>query len=257
MNELTLENAISNLLESLTKPWADAVGRLLGTSCQVTLENGDLSDAGTHPLCIGISFDGSLLGDAALVIPTDGLQTLEEMSCDPGRPQSDATPDAGASAIQQNLRQALVAAMSAFQANHGPLVGRMEACDPPTWTPQQTIVLEATSADRPTVRAYFLCHSNLTINNLVNARTSALDGAGNFKLVMDAALDVTLRFGQQSITLAKLAALGPGSVIELDRKVEEPIDLVLGDRVLARGEVMIVDGNYGLRVTELFDRSQL
>ena len=74
---------------------------------------------------------------------------------------------------------------------------------------------------------------------------------------MNAALEVTLRFGQQSITLAKLAALGPGSVIELDRKVEEPIDLVLGDRVLARGEVMVVDGNYGLRVTELLDRSQL
>ena len=258
MNELSLENAISNLMESLARPWADAVGRLLGSSCQVTLKNGEISDPGPNALWMGISFDGLLLGDAALVIPTTELQTLEEKSCDPPRQSSDSASGTPASEIQQHLRQSLVAAMSEFQSQHGPLVGRMEACEPPSWVPQQTIVLEATSADRPAVRVYFLCHSNLRINNLVDTRTPSTDAAsGNFKLVMNAALEVTLRFGQQSITLAKLAALGPGSVIELDRKVEEPIDLVLGDRVLARGEVMVVDGNYGLRVTELLDRSQL
>jgi flagellar motor switch protein FliN len=72
---------------------------------------------------------------------------------------------------------------------------------------------------------------------------------------MDAGLEVTLRFGQRQMSLAKLAALGPGAVVELDQKVEEPIELILGGRVLARGEVMIVDGNYGLRVTELFERN--
>ena len=68
-------------------------------------------------------------------------------------------------------------------------------------------------------------------------------------------LEVSLRFGQHQIRLADLAELGPGSVIELDRRVEEPVELVLGSKILARGEVMIVDGNYGLRVTELMDRS--
>jgi flagellar motor switch protein FliN/FliY len=48
-----------------------------------------------------------------------------------------------------------------------------------------------------------------------------------------------------------LLELGPGDVIELDRHVSEPVDLVIGDRIVARGEVVIVSGNFALRVTEV------
>jgi flagellar motor switch protein FliN/FliY len=50
--------------------------------------------------------------------------------------------------------------------------------------------------------------------------------------------------------------LTSGSVIELDRQVQEPADLLLGEKLIARGEVVIVDGNYGLRVTEVADPRQ-
>ncbi len=69
--------------------------------------------------------------------------------------------------------------------------------------------------------------------------------------VIDVPLAVTLRFGQRHLTLREVLALNSGSLVELDRQVEEPVDLVLGDRLIARGEVVIVDGNYGLRVTEV------
>ncbi len=71
--------------------------------------------------------------------------------------------------------------------------------------------------------------------------------------VIDVPLAVTLRFGQRHLTLREVLALGSGSLVELDRQVEEPVDLVLGDRLIARGEVVIVDGNYGLRVTEVIE----
>ena len=71
--------------------------------------------------------------------------------------------------------------------------------------------------------------------------------------VLDVPLAVTLRFGQRQLTLREVLALGTGSLVELDRQVEEPVDLVLGDRLIARGEVVIVDGNYGLRVTEVME----
>ena len=45
-----------------------------------------------------------------------------------------------------------------------------------------------------------------------------------------------------------------GTVIELDQNVEDPVDLLLDGRVIARGEVVVVDGNYGLRVTEIVNR---
>ncbi len=69
--------------------------------------------------------------------------------------------------------------------------------------------------------------------------------------VMDVPLGVTLRFGQRTMPLREVLELAAGSLIELDRRVEEPVDLLIGERLLARGEVVIVDGNYGLRVSEV------
>jgi flagellar motor switch protein FliN/FliY len=72
-----------------------------------------------------------------------------------------------------------------------------------------------------------------------------------FGLLCDIELDATLRFGSREMTLAEVLELGPGSVIELDRHVSEPMDLVVGDRIVARGEVVVVSGNFALRITEV------
>ena len=75
--------------------------------------------------------------------------------------------------------------------------------------------------------------------------------AGNLKLVMDVELNVSLRFGQRQLPLREVLELASGSVIELDRMVDEPVELLLDGKLIARGEAVIVDGNYGLRVTEI------
>lgn len=67
-------------------------------------------------------------------------------------------------------------------------------------------------------------------------------------LLLDVPLDVTLRFGARQMVLKDILELGPGGVIELDRGVQEPVELMVAGRVVATGEVVIVDGNYGLRV---------
>jgi flagellar motor switch protein FliN/FliY len=72
--------------------------------------------------------------------------------------------------------------------------------------------------------------------------------------VIDVPLTVTLRFGQRSMRLRDVLELNTGALVELDRQVEDPVDLILDERVIARGEVVIVDGNYGLRVTEIVER---
>ncbi len=73
----------------------------------------------------------------------------------------------------------------------------------------------------------------------------------NFNLVMDVELNVTLRFGQRLLTLREVLDLTSGSVIELDRQVEEPVELLLEGKVIARGEAVVIDGNYGLRITDI------
>jgi flagellar motor switch protein FliN/FliY len=68
---------------------------------------------------------------------------------------------------------------------------------------------------------------------------------------MDVQLAMTMRFGSRRMLLREILDLNPGSVIELDRRVQEPVDLLLDGRLVARGEVVVIDGNYGLRVTDV------
>jgi flagellar motor switch protein FliN/FliY len=70
-------------------------------------------------------------------------------------------------------------------------------------------------------------------------------------LLMEIELDATLQFGSRELQLKEVLALGLGDVLELDRHVNEPVDLVVGDRIVARGEVVIVEGNFALLVTEV------
>jgi flagellar motor switch protein FliN/FliY len=69
---------------------------------------------------------------------------------------------------------------------------------------------------------------------------------------MDLELEVKLRFGGRNLLLKEVLELGPGSVLELDRDIHDPADLLLDGKLIARGEVVMVNGNYGLRVSEVF-----
>ena len=71
------------------------------------------------------------------------------------------------------------------------------------------------------------------------------------ELLMDVELDVTLRFGEREMILHDILDLSAGSVVELNQNVQDPVELLVGKKVIARGEVVVVDGSYGLRVTEI------
>jgi flagellar motor switch protein FliN/FliY len=84
-----------------------------------------------------------------------------------------------------------------------------------------------------------------------SAADDAAQSAGTLDLLMDVELAMTMRFGARTLLLREVLDLSPGAVIELDRKVQEPVDLLLGGRLVARGEVVVIEGNYGLRVTDV------
>jgi len=71
------------------------------------------------------------------------------------------------------------------------------------------------------------------------------------ELLLDVELEASLRFGCREMPLGEILDLGPGDVVQLDRHVSDPVDLIVGDKIVARGEVVLVDGNFGLRVTEV------
>jgi flagellar motor switch protein FliN/FliY len=64
-------------------------------------------------------------------------------------------------------------------------------------------------------------------------------------------MPLTVRFGQAILTLDALGRLAPGSLVELSRQPDDPVEILINGRLVARGEVVVVAGNYGVRVTEV------
>ena len=83
------------------------------------------------------------------------------------------------------------------------------------------------------------------------ARSGPPGLSAGIELLLDVELEAALRFGCTELPLAEILDLGPGDVVQLDRNVADPVDLIVGDKIVARGEVVLVNGNFGLRVTEV------
>lgn len=82
--------------------------------------------------------------------------------------------------------------------------------------------------------------------------TSAVTGVlGNLELVKDVKMNVTVELGRTNLPLKEVLQLGENSVIKLDRLAGESIDLLVNGRLIARGEVVVIGNNFGIKVTEV------
>jgi flagellar motor switch protein FliN/FliY len=71
------------------------------------------------------------------------------------------------------------------------------------------------------------------------------------EVVLDIDLPLIVRFGKTSMSLKALADLGPGSIVDIGRSPDAPVEILVGERVIALGEVVVVAGNYGVRILDL------
>jgi flagellar motor switch protein FliN/FliY len=80
--------------------------------------------------------------------------------------------------------------------------------------------------------------------------------AGNIDLLMDVNLRVSVQLGRATMSIREILELGPGFVIELDKLAGEPVDILVNDKPIARGEVVVVDENFGVRVVDIISPSK-
>lgn len=73
----------------------------------------------------------------------------------------------------------------------------------------------------------------------------------NIELLMDVSLRVTVELGRTRMKLSQILELQHGSVVELDRLAGDPVDVFVNDRMVAHGEVVVVDDKFGVRITEM------
>jgi len=84
----------------------------------------------------------------------------------------------------------------------------------------------------------------------------AVDHAHGIELLMDVALEVSVELGRSHMSIGEILALRTGSVIELDKLAGEPVDVSVNGTLIARGEVVVVDEKFGVRITEVVSKAR-
>jgi flagellar motor switch protein FliN/FliY len=74
---------------------------------------------------------------------------------------------------------------------------------------------------------------------------------GDLGRLFDVTVELSVEVGRTRMTLGQALALGPGSVVALSRSAREPVDLLVNGKQVARGEVVVIDDDFGLRITEV------
>jgi flagellar motor switch protein FliN len=135
-------------------------------------------------------------------------------------------------------------------AETSPELAGLIAADPTVQTagaPRGAQMLSASWADAPACRFGVVAELSTgpAVDNLSLSTDARLDA------VLDVDLPLVVRFGRTVMPLRAVADLSPGSIVDMGRSPDDPVELLVGERLIARGEVVIVGGNYGVRITEL------
>jgi flagellar motor switch protein FliN len=80
--------------------------------------------------------------------------------------------------------------------------------------------------------------------------------AGSIEVLLDVELPVSVSFGRAQLMLKDVLKLTTGSIVELNRSLSEPVEVIVNNCVIARGEVVVVEGNYGIRINQVVSRQE-
>jgi flagellar motor switch protein FliN/FliY len=248
--------AIRRFLQGFVGALADSLTNAAGQPWKVTVvEDSDAFAQTTAPNVFRLTFDGLLRGEFFLELDEEQVRLLA--AAVRTHAEQPIGNDAG-----QTLRTILSSAMTSFSlklfAEYGTVNCKIDQVLNPALKGMFAVPLLAEGRDSTpmSVRCYLdgKLIESLSPRRDMKAQTEAdvtpFDPV-NLNLVLDVELSMSLRFGVRQLPLREVLELASGSVVELDRQVDDPVELLLDGRVIARGEAVIVDGNYGLRVTEI------
>lgn len=250
--------------------WARCLGHVLGqiggstVSCAVLAEiPPEVAPENRSDWWALATLSGGLRGEMSLRMAAAAVVHFAQLLMgEPAAAPAEMTAEHREAALEL-VRQVAGLVSTSLAGRWGEVPLRIEAAAaPPTWAASATACLRVGDDLAP----FGLIELNLSAALMAalrnggkaaasvdpaSAQRGDADNSVNLGLLMDVELDVELRFGRRRLLLRDVLELGPGAVVELDRQVNEPVDLILDGRLLARGEVVVMDGNYALRVTEV------
>jgi len=221
---------------------------------------------------IRFSGGGVLKGDMVWLAETPvALQLAQLLMSEPLDPAAEFN-DGSRDAFAELLRQVAGLVATAWkQESGGETEIVFQSAADPVFAPAQRASLKLSGEKVPELTLSLLFNANLCevlarppAAAAPPAPAASADAAPavpgvlptNLDLLLDVELEATIRFGQREMLLRDIFGLMAGAVVELNQSVNEPAELLVAGRLVARGEVVVVDGNFGLRVTEVASTGQ-
>jgi flagellar motor switch protein FliN len=257
--------------EQYQQIWMDSarevLGQISGNSFGGEIASsaaGSGSAADPTALCMRFSVGTPLGGEQTLLLAAaDGLSLSQLLMGEPLDPSAVFDPD-HRDALAELFRQIAGSASLALGAKLETEVQvTLAGTERPAWLSSSPAGahLKLTSSQFPALPLYLQLSSELNASlvcpdaRAAEGKREEASGHGqrepNFDFLRDIELGVTLRFGKRHALLRDILEIVPGSVVELEQQVQEPVELLVGKKVIARGEVVVVGGNYGLRISEV------
>jgi flagellar motor switch protein FliN/FliY len=256
--------------------WVDSFTQVLGQISGSPLPCFALPEAPAEPpavsatdLWIVCACSGGLRGEMSLRLPTRTTLRLAQMfMSESPMPEAELTAD-HREAVVELARQIGGLVASTLKPAWGEVQLRFDASPgAPSWPASSATWIRAgedpVTGSLLEVQLSAALAAGLRVEKTEAAKPASIptapvpltppsSGESNAKLalLMDVELAITVRFGSRRLLLREVLDLNPGAVIDLDRQVQEPVDVLLDGRLVARGEVVVLDGNYGVRVTEV------
>jgi flagellar motor switch protein FliN/FliY len=205
---------------------------------------------------------GSVHGEMSLRLPAESARRLAQKFLGETEPSTDVTGERK-EALEELLRQiAGLAATALAPTAGGEIQFHVAASSAPSWSASSTTCFR--TRDEAGSPVTFEIKISAALSSALQPRVDqppaakpapapAPSSSASYGRLLDVGLEVKLRFGTRRMLLRDVLALSAGIVVELDSQLHSPVDLLLDDRVIAQGEVVVVVGKYGLRVTDIPD----
>jgi flagellar motor switch protein FliN len=180
-----------------------------------------------------------------------GAEELEPAHEDALRTAANQIAAAAGPSLTPLLARSLTFAPAAIELAEDPasLPWSSTAADGPTW------LITAEVSWGPGARAQFVLTTGTDLATEIDTISREVRGPealpSRMELILDITLPVTVELGRARMQIQDILKLGPGSIVELEKSAGDPVELLINERPIARGEVVVIDENFGIRLTSI------
>lgn len=260
---------MSDQLESVTQGLAAEFAAVAEAMVGAGAQSVPLGDPIDPSWVVSCAFEGALTGTWSLYLASgdaNGLAARVLMRETASESEvTDALLEIMGQAVASLVTKGTVPGLTATATGAGPAtafpgaaVGGFACRIDDTLTVRIGCAFEASATMKPAPTSTETAPDTARPSAVMTTRAASASKAppDNLELILDIDMPLSVRFGEAILTLESLSRLGPGSLIELSREPDDPVDVLINGRLVARGEVVVVSGNYGVRVTEVVSAAE-